>query len=452
MEHLSNLRYEDLLEAVENIYDVVEIWDGDYRLLYVNRACYHLYGARPEEIIGRKLDELMGRERFWTPSTLPYIYKNKKSILQMQKTYMGIDIETIGVPILDESGEIKFVVMSARESYDMLSARFSAVERDIESDAPGESQIVYKSLKLKNVLKQAKKIARSDVNCLILGETGTGKNVFARYIYENSGCSHRKMITLNMASMSPSIIESELFGYRKGAFTGADKAGKKGLVEAADGGTLFLDEIGELPMTVQAKLLQVLQDGEFIPLGATDSVRVDVRIIAATNRDLAEMVRLGTFREDLYHCVSVIELSIPPVRERGRDVELILIHFLNEFNRKYQRNCVFSPQAMEKLTTYKWPGNVRELSNVVERCVVMAEEDEIDVKQLPLHIFKLDYSPDSGEGENLEDVKDRAAAVEEYEGRIVRASYRKNPSSRKLAKALNISQTSARRMIEKHVR
>ena len=116
MEHLSNLRYEDLLEAVENIYDVVEIWDGDYRLLYVNRACYHLYGARPEEIIGRKLDELMGRERFWTPSTLPYIYKNKKSILQMQKTYMGIDIETIGVPILDESGEIKFVVMSARES------------------------------------------------------------------------------------------------------------------------------------------------------------------------------------------------------------------------------------------------------------------------------------------------------------------------------------------------
>lgn len=452
MDYRHSLSFEDLLEAVENIYDVIEIWDSDYRLLYVNQACYHLYGARAEEMVGRKLEELMGRERFWTPSTLPYIYENKKSILQMQKTYMGIDIETIGVPILDETGEIKFVVMSARESYDILSARLSAVERDTESGTLRESQIVYKSLKLKNVLKQATKIARSDVNCLILGETGTGKNMFARFIYENSSRSNRKMITLNMASMSPSIIESELFGYRKGAFTGADKAGKKGLVEAADGGILFLDEIGELPMTVQAKLLQVLQDGEFIPLGATESVRVDVRIIAATNRDLVEMVRLGTFREDLYHRISVIELQIPPVRERGKDVELIIIHFLNEFNKKHKRNCFFSAQAMEKLTTYKWPGNVRELSNVVERCVVMAEEDEIDVKQLPLHIFKLDYSPASAEGENLESVKDLAAAVEEYEGRIVRASYKKNPSSRKLARALNISQTSARRMIEKHIK
>jgi transcriptional regulator with GAF, ATPase, and Fis domain len=259
-----------------------------------------------------------------------------------------------------------------------LKAENILLKKDIDRDYSFEN-IIGQSDTIKYVLYRIQQVAPTNTTVLIEGETGVGKQLFAYAIHSLSKRSDHPMFKMNCAALSPTLIESELFGHEKGAFTGADKT-VKGRFEIADGGTLFLDEIGELPMNLQAKLLRVLQDGEFERLGSTQSKKVDVRIIAATNKVLKKEIEEGKFRKDLYYRLSAYPITIPPVRERKEDIPLLISHYVEKFSREMGKTIeTVSKKTIEKLVNYSWPGNVRELENVIERAVVISQGNSLNI-------------------------------------------------------------------------
>ncbi|MBV4553656.1 sigma-54 dependent transcriptional regulator [Pseudomonas sp. SWRI102] len=262
------------------------------------------------------------------------------------------------------------------------------------SNSNGEIGIIGSCPPMQDLYSKIRKVAPTDSNVLIQGESGTGKELVARALHNLSRRAKAPMISVNCAAIPESLIESELFGHEKGAFTGAS-AGRAGLVEAADGGTLFLDEIGELPLEAQARLLRVLQEGEIRRVGSVQSQKVDVRLIAATHRDLKSLAKIGQFREDLYYRLHVIALKLPPLRERGADVNEIASAFLARQSARVNRTDLkFAPDAEQAIRHYAWPGNVRELENAVERAVILCESPEISADLLGIDIELSDLDDD----------------------------------------------------------
>ena len=244
---------------------------------------------------------------------------------------------------------------------------------------PGAQALVGRSEALRSAMKTAARAARSNATVLLYGESGTGKELFARLVWEESVRASKKFLPVHTGAIESNLLASTLFGYEKGAFTGAEKL-KKGLFEEADGGTIFLDEIGEINGETQVKLLRVLQEGEFMRVGGTEPVKVDVRVICATNRDLAAAVKAGTFREDLYYRLNVIQIHLPPLRERAGDICDLVMHYVTQMGGKEKS---ISPEAMAVLCRYRWPGNVRELRNIVERMVVLSTHSVLDARDIP---------------------------------------------------------------------
>lgn len=245
---------------------------------------------------------------------------------------------------------------------------------------------------MRNLLTIAEQIAPLDSSVLLYGESGSGKEVFARFIHEHSKRKDRPMVTVNCAALPENLIESELFGYQKGSFTGANKEGKVGLIEAADRGTLFIDEINSLPMSVQSKLLRVIEEKSVQRIGAVTPKKVDFRLIAATNQDLHALVQDGKFREDLYYRLRVIPLTIPPVRNRTEDIIPLCLYFLDFFCSKYNLNKSFSEEVLRQVQTYRWPGNVREIRNFVERILVMTPHSVTEIASIPEGMLEDDTS------------------------------------------------------------
>ncbi|HSA59910.1 MAG TPA: sigma-54 dependent transcriptional regulator [bacterium] len=281
----------------------------------------------------------------------------------------------------DDIERVSLVVGKAIEKTDLLRKI-----RELEVSGTEEDRfldIVGKSLKMHEVYQLIDRVAPSNSSVLILGESGTGKELVARAIHQKSRRKDNPFVVINCAALPETLLESELFGYRKGAFTGAF-ADKKGLFEEADGGTIFLDEIGEITPAVQVKLLRVLQNGEIRRIGGSENSRVDVRVLAATNKDLHQQVKTKAFREDLFYRLNVITLTLPPLRERKDDVSLLAYHFLKKFSEKTGKNVErISMDTLQTLEEYRWPGNVRELENVIERAVVLAEGGTITARELP---------------------------------------------------------------------
>lgn len=243
--------------------------------------------------------------------------------------------------------------------------------------------LLGKSPQVAALKKMIERVAPSKTNVLIIGESGTGKELVARALHELSPVKTGPFVAVNCGAIPETLIESELFGHKKGSFTGA-VADKEGLFQVADGGTLFLDEVGELPLTMQVKLLRALQDRTIRRVGGNDNIKIDVRIVAATNRNLEEAVKKGTFREDLYYRLNVILLETPPLRTRTGDVEELALFFLNRYNEKHKRQLAgFTPEALEVVLAHRWPGNIRELENVMERVSTLESSDRIQVVTLP---------------------------------------------------------------------
>ncbi|MGN0715616.1 MAG: sigma-54 interaction domain-containing protein, partial [Anaerovoracaceae bacterium] len=321
---------------------------------------------------------------------------------------------------------------------------------------------VYRSRAMNQVLNEIMQVSRYDCNVIIFGDTGVGKEKAANIIQKNSDRKMQPFVKINCASISPNLIESEFFGYEKGAFTGASASGKKGYFEIANNGVIFLDEIGELPLEMQAKLLRVIQDGEFYRVGGTAPIKTNVRIISATNRNLEEFIEKGLFRRDLYYRLNVVPIRIPSLSDRPEDIPALVGHFLKKYGKKFGRRRGMDDAAMEYLQQQQWPGNIRELENTVQRLIISASGDNISlmdvmrdshgelfsgsVSQLPG-----DSSTD-GEGTDRMPEKelDLQLAVDEYEKGLIKYACEKYGSTRKAAKALGISQTQIVRKKKKY--
>ncbi len=299
--------------------------------------------------------------------------------------------------------------------------------------------IVGESEKFQSILKTVMKVAGTDTTVLLLGESGTGKELIARTLHYQSRRAKGPFVTVNCAALPDNLLEVELFGVEKGAFTGAT-ASRAGRFEIANGGTIFLDEIGELPLGLQAKLLRVLQERVFERVGSSRSIKVDVRVIAATNKNILEEVKRGNFREDLYWRLNVVPIVLPALRERKRDIPLLLNYYLEKFNRTYGKRVRFSEEALSTLKEYPWPGNVRELANTVERLVIMAEKDVVDTEDLPFNLTSA--APGAGTETSLHAYEKHTLSHEvqslERE-RIIRALREHDYIQHRAAKALGIT-------------
>jgi PAS domain S-box-containing protein len=434
-----------LLKILDHSSDEIFVLDGEKRILYVNQVCEKHYGLKPTDVIGKFNVELF-EKGYWKPSIVPEVYRRKEPCYMRQVTNIGAELMTSAVPILNEKGKIDLVVITSTQvqTIKMMKAKEEKDELKSTQEITSEAQIITNSGKIKSILEFCKKVAPTDSNILILGESGTGKSVLAQYIHKLSRRKNGPFLAINCAAIPEELLESELFGYSKGAFTGASKLGKEGLMEAANGGTLFLDEIGEMPLSVQAKLLQVIQEKQFIPVGSNKIKKVDIRIMAATNKNLADMVQDKAFREDLFYRLNVIDIHLPPLSDRKEDIVPLIYNFLNKFNQKYNENKVISDECLNILIHYSWPGNIRQLENLIERLVIVSNSI-IQLADLPDII-----NESVGQVTQLALPNSLDKALDETKRTLVRRSFQTNKSSRKVANDLGISQTKASNLIRNY--
>ncbi|WP_283610361.1 sigma-54 interaction domain-containing protein [Faecalispora anaeroviscerum] len=380
-------------EVLDNIDTGIALYDAQGNFIFMNTVMVNWRNIPRKEYLKMNVHDF---SHVLDVSVFDLVCQEKRRVsrLQYYKDFQQVDGPTrmrivIGTPIFDGQGNVKYVVTTLQDVQDFedlyhtLLNEHKILRSGNEVGQAEKVSIVAKSPQFRQLLSVAESIAPLDSTVLIYGESGCGKEVIAHYIHEYSDRKSKPLITVNCAAFPENLIEAELFGYEKGSFTGANREGKAGLVEAADGGTLFLDELNSLPMNVQGKLLRCLEEKSVQRIGATRAKNVDFRLIAATNQNLEEMVRRGTFREDLYYRIHVIPLTIPPVRERKEDIVPLCLHFLHHLCQKYNLQKSFSDEVLEEVRNYNWPGNVREIRNFVERMVVMTPHATREIKSIP---------------------------------------------------------------------
>jgi len=444
---------------IDSSYDGLWICDREGRVIRINKASERMSELKAEEVIGRNVRELVAAGLFDKSVTLE-VLKRKTSVTMIQRIKGGKTILVTGNPIFDEKGEITFVMTNERDISELETLRmqlqesqalakgYSSKLSELELKGVDLSSVIVRSEEMQRSIKMALKLAQVDSTVLLLGESGVGKGMLAKLIHKHSERSKGPFMRVDCAGIPDSLIESELFGYEKGAFTGARAEGKPGFFEIANGGTLFLDEIAELPLSSQSKMLRFLEDHEIIRVGGTETREIDVRVIAATNKNIEEMVSSKRFRKDLYYRINVIPLYIRPLRERRDDIPPLMFHFLKKFNRSHQKEKVLSPEVIEALCRYDFPGNIRELANLIERLVVVAEKSRIESGDLPDSIRWHVSRPVSDlllvDGISLKE------AVERYEKALIERSMSKYGNQRKAAKILKVDQATISRKVRKY--
>ncbi|MCQ4637422.1 sigma 54-interacting transcriptional regulator [Anaerovorax odorimutans] len=386
----------ELEEILEGSFDGILVTDAEGKILYANHSYERVAEIRKKDMEGKTMKDLINP--VWMPNSVAYIVaEQKQPVSKRQIVKSGRHIIVTGRPVFDKKGNIKKIVINARditEIYELTEELQRSREMGkmyLESysepasymENNGKSPILAASKEMRSILSLAKKVANFQATVLILGESGVGKEEVAKYIHNNSLRSEKPFVVLNCGAIPANLLESELFGYEKGAFTGAVQAGKEGLLEAADGGTVFLDEIGETPLDFQVKLLRFLESKEIRRVGAVESKNIDVRIIAATNRDLAQMVEEGTFREDLYYRLNVVQIDVPPLRKRVDDIMPLAFLYLRRYNELYNQEKLLTHEVIKELEKYPWAGNVRQLKNVIENMVIVSSNDYLQTEDLP---------------------------------------------------------------------
>lgn len=471
---------ENIFTIANALYDGIYIVDRRGMIIEANKAFIDLIGVQKDELIGKCIktiwnENIYNVEKAFIASEnknrMPIMIivseisnenirmKNPKAIgLMVLEEKKSVSIITkiarrkktvimTGIPFFDEGGEVSFAVTVIRNISESINIkkRFEMFENDKElcidelkclKENQSDTDSADKTIGLEDIMNTIKQVAKTDVTVLITGETGVGKEVVAEEIYKNSVRKNNPYIKVNCAAIPEALFESELFGYEKGAFTGAGAQNKLGLFHMANNGTLLLDEIGEMPLKLQVKLLRVLQEKEFTRVGGTSPIKVDVRVIASTNQNLHEQVKKGLFREDLYYRLNVFPIKVLSLRERKEDISILSYYFISEFNKKYNKKKIMQSNAIEVLERYNWPGNVRELKNIIERLIVI-NDAAIITKEDVIGVLDCGVHSEHQDNENIT-LKE---AVNLLEKNIIEKALKKYGSTYKAAKVLGITQS-----------
>ncbi len=479
MDHSPQNHPDFFMRVVEASHDEIYVCDHRGTTIYCNKTFEENYGLSRDQIMGKTAMYLQ-ENGFSDVTPIPQVIASKLPITMEQHTKAGKTLIITANPVINDEGEIDFIVENCRDITELerIKVKLESAEKETlrykhEVELMNrvhrihDKDLILGGPRIKPIIDIAERVAPTNANILILGESGTGKTSLARYIHSHSRRNQGPFLTINCSTISASLLESELFGYVSGAFTGAQSKGKIGLVELADGGTLFLDEIGELPLSVQSKFLELIQERSFTPVGGLKKKKVDVRILCATNQNLSEQVQKKTFREDLYYRLNVIELGLPPLRERVEDLPKMLALFVNQYSKEFNMKKQLAPEAVKLLSTYTWPGNIRELQNVVQNLILTTPGTVIFPENMPAFL-----SPSATtamglgvtEARHAETPVSEAAnatavslepvsldeALAELEGHLIRESFQRLGSSYKVASALGLSQTRASRLIRKY--
>ncbi len=454
-----NLQLETIFNASS---DGIWVCNGQGVVIAVNRASEILNGLKARDVIGRSVDDLLAGKVFDRSVTrLVLDCGRRKSVMQYVAKTDKYLLAT-GTPVTNDNGEIFLVVVNERDITELnqlrrkieqnreITEKYKEKLADLSLLELQSNEIIAESGKMRQVLQMSLKLSRIDgSNILILGESGTGKGLLAKLIHKNSNRHKNPFVEINCAALPENLLEAELFGYEKGAFTGASDKGKIGLFELAQGGTLFLDEIGDMPLALQAKLLKYLDDKEIRRIGGTRSTKVECSTIAATNQDLSALVKKKKFREDLYYRLNSFILQIPPLRDRPEDIAGLVRFYLNRYNRKYKAAKKIDPGVIQALEHHAFPGNVRELKNIIENAVVMSDTNLID-NFIPYGLRTREsildpvLAGDPGKSLNLPD------HLRQVERRVLQRAKQHCNSTRQMASVLGISQPSVVRKLNQH--
>ncbi|MED0990577.1 sigma 54-interacting transcriptional regulator [Bacillus nitratireducens] len=460
IEYIKDLN-KDLHAILSSIYDEILVVNHKGELIrYSETVINDFWGSNLKDLLGKNLLDLEKKGLF-SPSVTRLVLEKQKKVSVVQETKSGRKILAVGDPVFNENGELHRIIIASRDITEAtrlktelheikkISEQYKKELDDFKNKDRFLKKLIYCSPKMEQIINQAKKIANFSSNVLISGESGVGKEVIAQAIHQLGNRSSKPFLKLNCGAIPETLLESELFGYTKGAFTGADKNGKEGYFKRADQGILFLDEIGEMPLHLQVKLLRVLQEQEVIPIGSTTPMKINVQIIAATNKSLEKMVESGTFREDLFYRLNVIPLRVPSLRERMEDVPVLAFHFLQQLNEKYNKNYHLTPDALNLLEFYSWPGNVRELQNMIERLVVSADDLVIEAEFVSRFLTPgYDFNKSKPVITRVLPLQEALHSVEEQ---LILLAMKQYKTTTKAAKALGISQSSVSRKYQKIV-
>ena len=451
----------DIISPENNLVlaDDMMLSDADGIILRVSETYEKNFGFEHDSIVGKSAFDLESDGTFSPCVTAEVIRQRKKITATQTINHSHTNVMTVGIPLVDNNGELKYAVCFNTVSMEQINAiqqnyrhlqdslqQYSQEIAELRTRATSTS-LVFKSNSMQRLWTLMQNTANTKANILITGETGVGKSAVAKAIHAMSNRANGPFIEVNCAVLHENLIESELFGYEKGAFTGAASAGKIGKIELANHGTLFLDEIGELPPHIQSKLLQLIQEKTIERLSGTKKIELDFRLLVATNRNLEEEVQRGLFRSDLFYRLNVIRIHIPPLRQRMEDILPLSQQFLARFCREYNKTRTFSPRFLAFLEQYSWPGNVRQLENLIERMVITAQDPIIDITALPLEYLgnSMPAPVSLAHGGTL------AERLDAYEAQIIQDSYRRCGTTVAVAKELGISQATAARKVAKYV-
>ncbi len=450
------------LEAIfKSSSDGIWLCDGSGKIIKINGASEKINDIKAKDVVGKNVREIVQEGLMDRSATLEVLETQRQvSLLQYLKKTDKYLLVT-GTPVFDENGRISLVVVNERDMTQLNIIKEKLAQTRMETERfkdelvelslleLKEQQIIAKSEEMRQVLRVAVKLAKMEAsNILILGETGTGKGLLAKFIHQYSRRQKKPFIQINCAALPETLLEAELFGYEKGAFTGAREHGKIGLFELAHEGTLFLDEIGDLPFSVQAKLLKYLDDHEIMRLGSIKPKQVDCTIIAATNRNLEARSRQRKFRQDLFFRLNSFVMHIPPLRARPDDIFELVNHLLDKYNRQYAQRRSISPSAMEQIKSYAFPGNVRELKNMIKIAVMMSEMDSLDdyiLRNLKTSVLEQsDYSQKFGSQMSLPE------ETSAFEKKLLQNAMTNFKTTREMAGFLGINQSTVVRKMKKH--
>ncbi|MEG2148199.1 MAG: sigma 54-interacting transcriptional regulator [Clostridiales bacterium] len=449
-----NLRIEFYKRIIDNIEEEIFITDEYGFIQFLNPHAEKVCGIKLRDIIGSHVEDLE-KQGIISSSISKEVFKYNKTCNKLMEMHTGHAVVATGIPLYNKSGKLINVLVSSKdvaEIRDILTHLQDVTtelgQKDLQIEELKKKVItqdnyVLQSSPMQEVEKSILKVAPTDATVLIDGESGAGKEIVAELLYKLGSRSDKPFVKINCGMIPEHLLESEFFGYEPGAFTGASKTGKKGKIEIANGGTLFFDELGEMPLSLQAKILEFLQDRNIVRVGGMKRIPVDVRVIAATNRNLIEMVREGTFRGDLYYRLNVMPIHVSPLRERSEDILPLTRMFLQKYNARYGKSKTIAPSVLTYFIHYKWPGNVRELMHTIERLLIISDGDVITMDSVN-KVFA--YDEPMAEENNITSLK---LAKQTMELAMVKKAYETYRSSYKAAEALGVTQPAVMKILKR---